>query len=109
MERSAECSGECEGWQVGNEKRKTKVIKKELNPEWQEKFELPVDDLDQMLKVQVWDKDLIGSDDLIGETALPLSSLVGQRSAQKWHALYKDSQIQARPSLCSCSSVSLSC
>ena len=29
------------GW-VGGEKRKTKVIKKELNPEWKEKFDLVV-------------------------------------------------------------------
>ncbi|EKX38147.1 hypothetical protein GUITHDRAFT_77473, partial [Guillardia theta CCMP2712] len=53
--------------QVGSEKRKSKVIKKDLNPEWNEKFEMVVSDLNDSLRVSVWDKDLIGSDDLIGE------------------------------------------
>lgn len=37
--------------QVSNEKRKTKVIKKDLNPEWAEKFELVVNDVHDTLKV----------------------------------------------------------
>jgi Ca2+-dependent lipid-binding protein len=37
--------------QVSNEKRKTKVIKKDLNPEWGEKFELVVNDVNDSLKV----------------------------------------------------------
>ena len=36
-------------------------------------------DVNDMLKVQVWDKDLIGADDLIGETLIPLSTLVGKK------------------------------
>lgn len=38
--------------QVSNEKRKTKVIKKDLNPEWAEKFELVVNDVHDSLKVR---------------------------------------------------------
>lgn len=40
--------------QVSNEKRKTKVIKKDLNPEWAEKFELVVNDVHDSLKVLVF-------------------------------------------------------
>ena len=79
--------------QVSKEKRKTKVIKKDLNPEWAEKFELVVNDVNDTLKVSVWDKDLIGSDDLIGETMIPLESIVGQKVPQKWYTLYCDSRI----------------
>ena len=79
--------------EVGKEKRKTKVIKKDLNPEWDEKFELVVTDVNSMLKVTIWDKDLIGSDDLIGETMIPLETIVGQKAPQKWFTLYNESRI----------------
>jgi len=79
--------------QVGNEKRKTKVIKKDLNPQWSEKFELVVNDVNDSLRVSVWDKDLIGADDLIGETMIPLESIVGQKVPQKWYTLYAESRI----------------
>jgi ankyrin repeat protein/tetratricopeptide (TPR) repeat protein len=79
--------------QVAKEKRKTKVIQKDLNPEWAEKFELVVNDVNDTLKVSVWDKDFIGSDDLIGETMIPLESVVGQKVPQKWYTLYHESRI----------------
>jgi hypothetical protein len=43
--------------------------------------------------VSVWDKDLIGSDDLIGETMIPLETIVGQKVPQKWYTLYSESRI----------------
>jgi hypothetical protein len=64
-----------------------------LNPEWGEKFELVVNDVNTALKVTVWDKDLIGTDDLIGETLIPLENIVGQKVAQKWYTLYDQSRI----------------
>lgn len=84
--------------QIGNgaDKRQrcqTKVVKKNLNPEWHETFELLVTDVNDVLKVSVFDSDLIGSDDLIGHTLLPLSELVGLEgddAAPKWHDITDD-------------------
>ena len=74
---------------VGKEKRKTKVVKKELAPEWNEKFEIIVEDLNLPLNLSVWDKDMIGSDDMIGETMIPLTPLVGSKQAAKWYTIYR--------------------
>jgi hypothetical protein len=79
--------------QVAKETRKTKVIKKNLNPEWAETFELVVNDVNDTLKVSVWDKDLIDADDLIGETMIPLQDVVGKEVPQKWYTLYHESRV----------------
>ena len=52
---------------------RTKVIKKSLNPRWEETFELLVSDVNALLRVSVFDSDLIGSDDVIGHTLVALS------------------------------------
>ena len=54
--------------QVGNKKekqkkRQTKVVKKTLNPQWHEKFEVFLNSQEvasEFVTVQVWDKDFIG-------------------------------------------------
>ena len=57
---------------------KTKVIKKNLNPQWNETLKLLASEEEmrnESVLVQVWDKDLIGSDDLIGAFSLPLAAI----------------------------------
>ena len=78
---------------VGSEKRKTKVIQKELNPQWNEKFDILVTDVQGTLRLQVYDKDLIGSDDLIGETMIPISTFVGKKLTQKWYTIFNSSKV----------------
>ena len=78
---------------VGSEKRKTKVIQKDLNPQWNEKFDILVTDVQGTLRLQVYDKDLIGSDDLIGETMIPLSTIVGKKLTQKWYTILNSSKV----------------
>jgi Ca2+-dependent lipid-binding protein len=59
-------------------KFQTKVVKKNLNPEWDEVFRVVLslqERQGELLRVQVYDKDLFGADDLIGELDLPLVSL----------------------------------
>ena len=73
-------------------RRQTKVIKKNLAPEWNEQFEIDVHDLNEALTISVFDKDLIGAGDLIGETLLPLSTLVGNASPT-WHEIYHESVV----------------
>jgi len=75
------------------ETRKTKVIKKNLNPEWDQSFELVVNDVNDTLKVSVWDRDLMDADDLIGETMIPLQDVVDQEVPQKWYTLHNESRV----------------
>lgn len=76
-------------------KGETRVVKKNLNPAWDQEFELrvlPGDLKSEVLSIQVWDKDLIGSDDLIGEATLPLAAVLWQplspadrKNSYAWH------------------------
>lgn len=51
---------------LGNEKYKSRVIWRSLNPRWVEQFDLHLyDDGDQQLEITVWDKDR-SRDDFIG-------------------------------------------
>lgn len=51
----------------GNSSHKTRIVYKNLNPEWDEEFEIRVEDMSAPLHVSVWDNDILGADDLIGE------------------------------------------
>ena len=51
----------------GSSIHKTRIIYKNLNPEWDEEFDILIEDMASPLHVSVWDNDLLGSDDLIGE------------------------------------------
>lgn len=56
----------CGLFRLGNEKYKSKVVWRSLNPRWLEQFDLHLyDDGDQQLEVTVWDKDR-SRDDFIG-------------------------------------------
>ena len=50
-----------------NQEFRTKVIQNSLNPEWNEVFHLPIENLEgnSKLNIQVFDQD-IGNDDFIG-------------------------------------------
>jgi len=65
----------------GKQDRKctTKVVFKNLNPRWDETFELLVSDdavATLVVCVQVWDKDIAAADDLIGQFTMPLTQLL---------------------------------
>lgn len=54
-------------FRLGNEKYKSKVAYKTLNPKWLEQFDLHLyDDQSQELEITVWDKDWT-SDDFMGK------------------------------------------
>eukprot|EP00485_Elphidium_margaritaceum_P000504 CAMPEP_0202699246 /NCGR_PEP_ID=MMETSP1385-20130828/12468_1 /ASSEMBLY_ACC=CAM_ASM_000861 /TAXON_ID=933848 /ORGANISM="Elphidium margaritaceum" /LENGTH=278 /DNA_ID=CAMNT_0049356139 /DNA_START=32 /DNA_END=864 /DNA_ORIENTATION=- len=53
-------------------KQKTKVVKKSVNPRWDEQFELTVSDaVRDVLHLAVFDKDAIGKDEPLGEITIP--------------------------------------
>ncbi|XP_061999818.1 synaptotagmin-3-like isoform X1 [Rosa rugosa] len=56
--------------------KKTSIKKKNLNPEWNEKFKLIVKDPNsQFLQLQVFDWDKVGAHDRIGRQLVPLKTL----------------------------------
>ena len=81
------------GHEVANGK-KTAVVKKNLNPEWNEHFEIIIREKQrtEKLKIEVFDKDMIGKDDSLGSFSIDLSSLNLQYTATedpltRWHPL----------------------
>uniref|UniRef100_A0A7S4PC42 C2 domain-containing protein n=1 Tax=Paramoeba aestuarina TaxID=180227 RepID=A0A7S4PC42_9EUKA len=52
---------------TGQQEQKTRVIKKTLNPQWNEAFTFQMSDYwEKSIKLEVWDKDKISSDDFMG-------------------------------------------
>jgi len=58
----------------GHCKVKSKVIKKTLNPTWNEKLEIGISDLSKELEIEVFDKDIITRDDRMGKASFSLSN-----------------------------------
>ncbi|AES64583.2 putative C2 domain, GRAM domain-containing protein [Medicago truncatula] len=59
--------------QLGKQRFRTKVIKKSLNPKWDEEFSFKVDDLKEELVVSVMDEDKFLIDDFVGQLKVPMS------------------------------------
>lgn len=59
--------------QLGKQKFRTKVIKKSLNPKWDEEFSFRVDDLNEELVISVMDEDKFLIDDFVGQLKVPIS------------------------------------
>jgi hypothetical protein len=72
---------------LGDQQKQTAIVKKNLSPVWNEEFALCIDEIYQPLEVSVWDNDLVGADDMIGETRVFLADLVGKERAQQWYTL----------------------
>ncbi|XP_057798945.1 synaptotagmin-3 isoform X1 [Salvia miltiorrhiza] len=74
--------------------KKTSVKKKTLNPEWNEEFKLSVKDpQSQMLHINVYDWDKVGSHDRLGTQVFPLKMLMPNEAKQVTLDLLKDTGI----------------
>uniref|UniRef100_A0ACD5Y7V7 Uncharacterized protein n=1 Tax=Avena sativa TaxID=4498 RepID=A0ACD5Y7V7_AVESA len=76
--------------QVGKQRFKTKVVKMNLNPEWDQEFSFAVADVREVLKLDVYDEDLIGIDDFLGQVKVPLEDLLAAENlslGQRWYQL----------------------
>ncbi|XP_021928655.1 multiple C2 and transmembrane domain-containing protein 1 isoform X1 [Zootermopsis nevadensis] len=74
-------------FRLGNEKYKSKVTYKSLNPSWLEQFDLHLyDDQSQELEVTIWDKDR-SKDDFMGRCTIDLSCLEREKTHRIWQDL----------------------
>ncbi|XP_042521034.1 C2 and GRAM domain-containing protein At1g03370 [Macadamia integrifolia] len=61
--------------QLGKNRFKTKVVKKNLNPYWGEEFSFRVEDLKEELIVSVLDEDKYLKDDFVGQLKVPVAKV----------------------------------
>ncbi|KAI0502199.1 hypothetical protein KFK09_017146 [Dendrobium nobile] len=60
---------------MGKQKLKTRAIKKNLNPEWNEELTLSVEDPNLLVKLYVFDKDLFSFDDPMGNAEFDIRAI----------------------------------
>ncbi|ERN19192.1 C2 and GRAM domain-containing protein At1g03370 isoform X2 [Amborella trichopoda] len=76
--------------QLGRCKYRTKVVKKNLNPSWNEEFSFRVEDLKEELNIYVLDEDKYFNDDFIGMVTVPVSMVFDadkKTLASRWFTL----------------------
>ncbi|ENN78073.1 hypothetical protein YQE_05227, partial [Dendroctonus ponderosae] len=74
-------------FRLGNEKYKSRIIWRSLNPRWLEQLDLHLyDDGDQQLEITVWDKDRT-RDDYIGRCVINLMEMERERTYNLWQEL----------------------
>ncbi|KAB5551465.1 hypothetical protein DKX38_008776 [Salix brachista] len=76
--------------QLGKQKFKTKVVKKNLNPSWGEEFSFKVEDLNEELVVCVLDEDKYFNDDMVGQIKFPVWQVFdadNQSLGTAWYSL----------------------
>ncbi|KAJ8620163.1 hypothetical protein MRB53_028692 [Persea americana] len=61
--------------QLGRNRFRTKVVKKCLNPSWNEEFSFRVEDLSEELSICVLDEDKYFNDDFVGQLKVPISTV----------------------------------
>jgi len=82
---------------MGKKTLSTPVIKKTLNPKWDHQFRVLMyaNELDETIKLELWDWDRISSDDFIAEMSLPIS----EYTRQKPPGVYYSCDIEYKPVL----------
>ncbi|PWA37907.1 C2 domain, Arf GTPase activating protein [Artemisia annua] len=68
---------------LGNQSVKTRVIKSNLNPVWNEKLMLSIPDSIPPLKVIVYDRDTFKADDFMGDAEIDIKPLVSAAKASE--------------------------
>ncbi|MQL67970.1 hypothetical protein Taro_000238 [Colocasia esculenta] len=89
--------------QLGKYRSKTKVIKKNLNPSWDEEFSFKVDDLSEELTLSVMDEDKYFNDDFVGQVKVAVSAVLEAEKKMLgtgWYALQPKSSKKSKHKDC---------
>lgn len=78
---------------LGQQKAKTSVIKRNLNPVWNEELKLSVPQQYGPLKLQVFDHDMLSKDDKMGDAEIDLQPMISAATAFGDPDLLADMQI----------------
>ncbi|XP_020090459.1 C2 and GRAM domain-containing protein At1g03370 isoform X2 [Ananas comosus] len=77
--------------QLGKQRSKTKVIKENLNPTWNEEFSFRVGDLNDELTIYVLDEDKYFADDFLGQVKVSLTKVLDADNfslGTQWYQLH---------------------
>lgn len=74
-------------FEVEQERTKSTVKKKDLNPLWSESFELPAEDAKGKVVVTVWDYDVMSDPDHMGHFELSFVALADRKVTRRWFGL----------------------
>ncbi|KAM0041822.1 putative C2 domain-containing protein [Helianthus debilis subsp. tardiflorus] len=61
---------------MGDQKQKTRVVNKDVNPVWDEDLTLSVEDANLPIKLTVYDHDMLSKDDPMGDAEFEIKSFV---------------------------------
>lgn len=61
---------------MGEQKLKTRVVKKNCNPEWNEELTLSITNVNEPIVLTVYDKDTLTGDDLMGDAEIDIKPYV---------------------------------
>ncbi|OVA01165.1 C2 calcium-dependent membrane targeting [Macleaya cordata] len=78
---------------LGQQSMKTRVIKSNLNPVWNERLMLSIPDPIPPLKLQVYDKDTFTTDDHMGEAEIDIQPLVSAAKAYENSTITESMQL----------------
>jgi Ca2+-dependent lipid-binding protein len=82
--------------QLGKQRFKTRVIKMNLNPTWDQEFSFLVGDSKDVLKLDVYDEDILSMDDFLGQVRVPLEDLLAAENfslGTRWYQLLPKGKI----------------
>jgi hypothetical protein len=71
----------------GKQKRQTKSKKKDTNPKFGDVYSFEVKEATDKLTVRIWDKDLMGKDDAMGECEVDISTFAELGGRKEWFRL----------------------
>ncbi|GAB2287921.1 Probable ADP-ribosylation factor GTPase-activating protein agd11 [Dionaea muscipula] len=78
---------------LGHQSVKTRVVKNNLNPVWNEKLMLSIPDYIPPLKLLVYDKDTFTTDDFMGEAEIDIQPLVSAAKAYERSSIHESIQL----------------
>lgn len=81
--------------QLGKQRFKTKVVKMNLNPAWDQEFSFVVGDGRDVLKFYVYDEDMLGIDDFLGQVKVSLEDVLAAENfslGTRWYQLLPKSK-----------------